>query len=206
MSKYLQCFQHKEYVYIGIPKNALNNYTTFFRKHHWKALSWDNASKNSNEKIYFSHIRSPHERHTKGLTEFLIRRMYPTSPKKIADILIENNKTISDTLISSVTDEHTTPISFMLDYQNIDINFILLDDPEYTSEQLTNSFFEENGLGFYQKQNSRKHVSNADKKTLQQVIRDIKENSIHYNSVFAPTILGSDLLLYERLLKKKNDK
>jgi hypothetical protein len=198
LSRFIQCFEHQEFVYLGIPKNALITHSTFFKSNGWKPTSFLEAMKNSYERKYFGHIRCPHERHTKGLTEYLIRRKYPLSHTEIIKTLFSDHTT-AEMIIMGVYDEHTAPISYMIDTKQLHIDWIILDHPNLDSETLTNEYFQRNDLDF-QIRNDRKHVSGIQKNLLQQAIRDVKHNSKTYQKLFTSYVLVEDLMMYEEII------
>lgn len=200
---FLQAFKKDNFVYFAVPKNGLMTFTHFFRTNGWESVNLNILAKDENTYTYFSHIRNPHLRHTKGLAQLMNNYLWSKGGIKYACELLSKDEDLAKLYMGIALDEHTLPISSLLpeEINPYSINWILLDHPEYTSEDLTNRFFEKHGIDLKLELDDRKHVSNDEKQKLHHMIDELKEDFPNYKQLFTSGILKKDLDLYDKIMK-----
>jgi len=200
---YLQSFRYENFIYFAVPKNGLITFADFFRRNGWEWVDLNQCSQDGTNYTYFSHIRNPHSRHTKGIVEMLKSYfVLEGGIEKVYEVLHQDER-IARLLMLTVLDQHTIPITTLLP-KKIDpysVHWIPLDHDKYTSEELTNRFFEEHNIDLRVEKEDRKHQSGGRIKDVQNRIDDLKNTTNHYKGYFTSSILRDDLMLYDRVVQ-----
>lgn len=201
---YLQAYRLDNFIYFAVPKNGLMTFTRFFIKNGWESVNLNSMAKDDNTYIYFSHIRNPHSRHTKGLAQLMHSYFVTYGGIKYAYELLSKDKDLAKLFMGITLDEHTLPISSLLpeDINPYSIDWIPLDHPNYSSEDLTNRFFKKHGIDLKIELDDRLHVSNPEKRELNNLIDNIKDDVENYKLFFTSGILKKDLVLYDTVIKR----
>ena len=192
-------FVKDQHVYIKCAKNGCSTYSTFLARHGWAEINLFENNLDLNSMILWGHITDPHQRHTKGVAQYI------TDNENI-DI---NDPVIGRMLVSAVFDEHTYSLSMMLStLWHLNICWIPLDteitwwhpypksQQQLSGDDLTNLWFLEQGLDLKITLQDRRNVGN---------IRDLYESINHYKEKYnlnyqklVKNFLEPDLILYNR--------
>tara|TARA_R100000030_G_scaffold39865_2_gene29898 strand:- start:1855 stop:2709 length:855 start_codon:yes stop_codon:yes gene_type:complete len=236
-----------KWVFLAIPKNGLCTFTEFFNKHGWiKKPLWQLVEKDPirytepNEKAqrshfrmektecfkFFSTIRNPHSRHTKGIVEQFTRLSgeiswidafsekerppYVTHGPFVGDWIVkelERNPALLNFVLTSSEDQHSIPVTSLLPptLNPYSITWIPI-DYEIPTEELINLFFLKNNIRLRITKGERVHVSDPDIKRAQNYIEDKKKDNESYWRNYTPHVLGDDMYLYNHVISQHEDK
>lgn len=203
---YIQAWKKKNFVHLAIPKNGLITYGNFLKDNGWIFADINEVIQNHSDYKFWANIRNPHMRHTKGLSEFYTRMFvrYGKDVGEVSDFLsntIDANEQMLKYWVLSITDQHTLPISYLLEpFQGIEIEWLPIDTC-VSSETITNYYFKENGINLEIEERDRGNVSGPQKKLLQTKMNELKEGMEFYQNFFTPYVLAKDIEIYNFAVK-----
>jgi len=195
--------------YIRIPKNGISTFSKFLENHGYEEVNLFNIDVDFEKLNLWGHITDPLIRHTKGVAEYLIgnRDVDYTDP------------VIGRMLVSGMFDTHTYTIHMMLGHLiNYPIKWIPLDEKivkfnQYpipsqilNGDDLTNAYFEEQGLEFRVGQSDRMNIANNNDLKLREEVDKLKEIYQEEYKGVIKNVLEADLLLYHKTLADYREK
>ena len=181
-------------------------YSEFLKRHGWQEIDLFENNLNLNEMILWGHLTEPHHRHTRGVEQYLLSNSIYFRDEKIEKLLV-----------SGVFDEHTYSLSMMLGpLWYLPIHWIPLDAKiknwhqsvrppvELNGDDLTNLFFQEQGIDLKITLEDRLHVSTNFK--IRDYIKDLKEKYNNNYQKLVKNFLQQDLMLYTKIVGDYNKK
>lgn len=212
----MRAYTKDNFVYISIPKNGCTTFSQLCINNGWKSIDTRDPLIDLTDKVIRAHITDPEERYVKGIIQYLI-----LNPEISID-----DPMVGRMIISGVFDIHTYSLNMLLGPQyNLPIHWIPLDasftdyriiqlnKPVYNGDDLTNMFFEENGIDL--RVTKQDHLNyTADMPASQIAIRSMLKEKVlvlrqkykeNYYQVLA-NFLGSDIALYRRICNQYKEK
>lgn len=195
------------FLYIKCPKNGCMTYSTFLERNGWSEVNIFENSLNFDQLTMWGHLTDPHNRHTKGVEQYI-------RINKDCDI---TNPIVAKMLVSAVFDEHTYSINMMLGkYLHYPIKWIPLDADivkynaypmpiqTLTGDDLTNDFFKEHGINLTITNADRKNVTSD--KTTRHIIQELKQTYYANYQKLVKNFLEPDLILYANVVNEYRKK
>ena len=211
----------------------MTTFNHFLRANEWQSIKVPEVKElleNGENLTFFSHIQNPHTRHTKGIVQLLhkynvakrrnqgLHEEVEWGAHQVNDLISKNEEAFSF-IAHCIFDEHTVSISDLFFDNGIDINdvnWIPMDHPQYSSEELTDRFLMENGFRFRCREEDgyiRRNISSDMARINHQYISDLKQVGAvqegspinageYYRLYFTPAILRKDLDLYRSVMEK----
>ena len=196
-------------VYISIPKNGISTFSKFLKNHGYQEVNLFDIDIDFEKLNLWGHITDPLVRHTKGVAEYI-----NWNPD-----VDYTNPVIGRMLVSGMFDCHTYTIHMMLGHLiNYPINWIPLDEKitkfnQYpvpsqilNGDDLTNAYFEQQGLEFRVSRLDHMNTANDDDLKLRAEVDKLKEIYPEEYKGVVKNVLEADLLLYHKTLTDYREK
>jgi hypothetical protein len=180
-------------------------YSRFLESNGWQSFNLFETCIDLKSKVIWAHITNPHQRHTKGVAQYLYQN---------TDIDIDD-PSVSKMIVSAVFDEHTYSLNMMLGpIWNYNINWIPLDAEitkwnqyptpiqQLNGDDLTNNWFASQNLQIRISKNDRLNVADEKKIKLYKKINQLK---LQYSQNYAKIVknfLEPDCLIYDLTVDK----
>ena len=199
-------FVKDQWVYIKCAKNGCMTYSEFLKRHGWQEIDLVENQLNLNQMILWGHLTEPHHRHTRGVEQYVLANSINVREEKIEKFLV-----------SGVFDEHTYSLSMMLGpLWYLPIHWIPLDakitkwnqypqpPEELNGDDLTNLFFQEQGIDLKITLGDRLHVSTNFE--IRDYINELKQKHYSNYQKLVKNFLQQDLMLYTKIVNDYNKK
>jgi hypothetical protein len=193
------------WVYIKCPKNGCMTFTTLLDKHGWETIDLFDRSLDLSKLVLWGHITDPHQRHTKGLVQYL----------QLNPDIDYNDPKIQKLLVSAVFDEHTYSLSMMLSHIfYLPIEWIPLDaavirwnaypipPEELHGDDLTNDWFREQNIDIQVSISDHLNISTDAVVATRDKINGFKEQYQNNYNALVKNFLEHDLRTYYETLAK----
>jgi len=190
-------------VYIRIPKNGISTFSKFLKNHGYEEVNLFDLDIDFKKLNLWGHITNPLVRHIKGVAEYI-------SLNPDVDYI---NPVIGRMLVSGMFDCHTYTIHMMLGHLiNYPINWIPLDEKitkfnQYpvpsqilNGDDLTNAYFEQQGLEFRVSRLDHMNTANDHDLKLRAEVSKLTEIYPEEYKGVVKNVLEADLLLYHKTL------
>lgn len=178
--------RHQNLVYLSIPKHASTFYQDIFLNHlGWKKIDlqdidWDK------DKV-FAHIINPMVRHTKGTIQALMQ---------LNLIKYVDHPLLQELLPNAIFDYHSQPLVTTIGRDICyKIEWIPLDHPEFSGNQLTTIFLRDHGVSIDLNAFPMINISDKFKKDLFNKISKLKSDNLSIQNWYE-----QDISLYESVL------
>jgi hypothetical protein len=188
----MKAYRHDNLIYIPITKQASTTYTYLFaNKLKWEEIqtdiiNWDND-------VVFAHLIHPYERHLKGTAEALIKY-------DLLDLL--DNPKFSLLWDTAVFDLHSYPL-FISFGDNINkINWILLDHPTISGNDLTVNFLNNHRVDISKNDILILNKSDNKRKRLIEKLKQLRQGHKLGSLTY---FYDNDIVLYNKVLIKTNN-
>ena len=196
-------------VYIRIPKNGISTFSKFLKNHGYEEVNLFDIDVDFEKLNLWGHVTDPLVRHTKGVAEYI----------SLNPDVDYTNPVIGRMLVSGMFDCHTYTIHMMLGHLiNYPINWIPLDEkiikfnqypvpPQILNgDDLTNAYFEEQGLEFRVNRLDHMNPANDHDLKLRAEVDKLKEIYPEEYKGVVKNVLEADLLLYHKTLTDYREK
>jgi hypothetical protein len=191
-------------VYIGIPKNGISTFSGLLKNHGYKEVNLFDTNIDLAKCNIWGHVTNPLTRHTNGIAEYI---SYLDSDIDYTDPVV------GKMLVSGMFDPHTYTIHMMLGYLiNYPITWIPLDEKitkfnQYpvpsqilNGNDLTNEYFQEQGLEFRVSQSDHMNPANDRDLQLREKVNELKKIYHKEYNHLIKDVLEADILLYYKTL------
>lgn len=159
----MKAYRHNNLVYIPITKHASTSYSYFFEQIlNWEEIEFRNINWDTDK--VFSHIINPRERHFKGTVEAI-------SILGLEYLL--DDPGFCNLLQSAVLDIHSYPLSVTFGDRVNQIDWIPLDHPNISGDQITKKFLNDHGINVDHIDIPKINIADPNKKRLTNKIRTI---------------------------------
>ena len=194
------------YVYLNIPKNGFITHQKFFNERGWNEEPVWSVHEDiiSTDVTIIAHIRNPIERYIRGIVQSLL------GENKDISFLekMEDDPTALFCILTSVNDQHTTPISPMIpsSISPYQINWIPMDHPKWSANFLLNQLFRELSLPYVIGEEDVIHKADSKAKRMQDFVRKKMLNPDgtlrkEFNK-FRSAILSEDFNIYNHVMHR----
>jgi hypothetical protein len=161
----MDSFRYKNLVYLPFTKHASRTYFRLFGD----ILQWQPEQSwqiDWQQDHVFAHIIHPYERHLKGTAQCIDKY-------QLNELL--NSESFVRLLGTAVFDLHSYPLSVALGSRTNQIDWLMLDHPTITGNELTARFLQQHGIDISAADIPQENVSNNSKKELTATIRELRD-------------------------------
>jgi len=178
----LHVWTYADYCYIPIEKNASSTHKSFFKGAGWNKQPLDDVKRYNK---FFSHIQDPKTRFIKAIAE-----------------LNWSHKTEigSNDFHKRIFDWHMLPVCAYT--QGLHVDWIIMDHPTKSCNELTNAYFERNNLDLIIGESNIHYKAIPEKKIYQEQARELFETDPIISKYFS-YIFRDDIELYKYVYNKE---
>jgi len=181
--------------WLSIAKNACTSWMQVFDDLGWEKEDLHKPKTDISQLKFFGFLRSPDQRHTMGVVEYLER--YNLLPTLYSD---EHGAVLA----AGVFDEHSYAISHLVpDSIRNSATFFIIDGPRYNYEILVKNFLAEHGVLIsvpLPRLNTKRPNTHAHR----QHLHAIKQQRIDIQNQLMKNFLEPDQLLYSRHMEQQH--
>jgi hypothetical protein len=195
--------------YLRIPKNGISTFGTFLNKHGYREVNLFDIDVDFAKLNLWGHVTDPLVRHTKGVAEYL----------SLNPDVDYTDPVIGRMLVSGMFDSHTYTIHMMLGplvkypikwiplgEQIAKFNQYPIPSQVLNGDDLTNEYFQEQGLEFRVSESDHMNLANANDLRLRQEVDKLKNIYQEEYKQLVKNVLEADLLLYYKTLADYREK
>lgn len=198
-----------DFLYIAVPKNGSTSYSKLLEQHNWTKVDLLRDDIDFDRVKIWAHITDPNDRHTRGLSEYLLDNQDIDYKSPIVGKL----------LVSGVFDEHHYSVHMLMSpFMNRTIHWIPIDHEfvdwrvhpsqrqPINGNDLTNMFFAEHGIDIVVPKNYRLYQATQAHQEIRNHIVIWKETYKRNFQKIMTHFLDADVLLYNSVLDQYRKK
>lgn len=198
-----------DFLYIAVPKNGSTTYSTLLESHGWTRVNLHRDDIDFDSVKIWAHISNPDDRHTRGLSEYLIDNQ---------DIDFRS-PTVGKLLVSGLFDEHAYSLHMLMaPFMRWPIHWIPIDHEfvdwrvhpsvrqPINGNDLTNMFFAEHGIDITVPRNYQLYKATNLHREIREQISIWKKTHKRNHQKLLSHFLNSDIVLYDSVLDQYREK